>query len=181
MTAGPLGLLNLLETHLGLLRAAVAPADRVVQMRQCLGQALTPYRFYARSFEADELGTAATLLAWRDRWYEHGWDGRDPGGSPRLADMGAVEARAAGAVAPGVGQRLAAVMAALDVRRPQIERIDLLDPLEDFPPAWQRVLARLPVAAPPAVVPQARPGTLLHDLQHALLAAAGGERVAPLA
>jgi hypothetical protein len=178
---GPLVLLNLLETHLGLLGATVAPADRVVQMRQCLHQALTPERFYARSFEADELGTAATLLAWRDRWYEHGWDGRDPGSSPRLADMAAVEAWAGGAVAPGVGQRLAAVMAVLDVRRPQIERIDLLDPLDDFPPAWRRVLARLPVATPLAVVPQARPGTLLRDLQHTLLAAAAGERVAPLA
>ena len=38
---GPLGLLNVLETHLGLLRAPVAQSERVVQMRQCLRSAMT--------------------------------------------------------------------------------------------------------------------------------------------
>jgi hypothetical protein len=72
---GPLGFLTLLETHLGLLRAPVSQSERVVQMRQCLRAAMTAPRFYARSFEADELGSAATLLGWRDMWFEHGWSG----------------------------------------------------------------------------------------------------------
>jgi hypothetical protein len=44
---GPLGLLNVLETHLGLLRAPVSQSERVVQMRQCLRAAMTAPRFYA--------------------------------------------------------------------------------------------------------------------------------------
>ena len=42
---GPLALLNVLETHLGLLRAPVAQSERVVQMRQCLRAAMTEPRF----------------------------------------------------------------------------------------------------------------------------------------
>jgi len=115
---GPLGLLNVLETHLGLLRAPVSQSERVVQMRQCLRAAMTGPRFYARSFEADELGSAATLLGWRDMWFEHGWSGTLAVGAGasagnRLADMVAVEALASSAVAPGLGQRLADVASAL--------------------------------------------------------------------
>lgn len=178
---GPLALLNLLETHLGLLGLNTTAADRAIQMRKCLRASSLAGRFYAASFEADELGTATALLAWRDRWYEHGWRGQALGGSQRLTNVAEVEPVAVQAVAPGVGQRLLAVAEALGHRRPQIERIDLVDPLEDFPPAWQRVLARLPVVAPPAVVAHASRGTLLHELQQALMAAAAGERVEPLA
>ena len=131
-TLGPLGLLNVLETHLGLLRAPVSQSERVVQMRQCLRAAMTEPRFYARSFGADELGSAATLLGWRDMWFEHGWSGKlAVSAGDRLADMVAVEALASSGVAPGLGQRLADVASALQHRRPHIERVELLDPLEN--------------------------------------------------
>jgi hypothetical protein len=183
---GPLGLLNVLETHLGLLRAPVSQSERVVQMRQCLRAAMTAPRFFARSFEADELGSAATLLGWRDMWFEHGWSGTLAAGAgasagSRLADMVAVEALASSAVAPGLGQRLADVANALQHRRPQIERIELLDPLADFPLAWRRVLHHLPVVDASMVEPAGRSGTMLRDLQDALCHARDGERASRLA
>ncbi len=179
---GPLGMLTLLETQLGLLRASPAQSERVVQMRECLHTAKNGNRFYEKSFEVDELGTAATLLGWRDLWHLHGWNGVAPAqASPRLRDMAAVEALAATKVAPSPGQRLLDVEAMLGARQPQIASIALLDPLADFPLLWRRVLARLPVEDFAAVVPSAAAGTLLRALQDGLLAAHAGEKPAKLA
>lgn len=174
---GPLGMLTLLETQLGLLRAGQAQPERVVQMRECLQAARTGGRFFERSFEVDELGTAATLLGWRDLWRLHGWNGSVAAAAgPRLRDMAAVEALAATRVAPGLAQRLGDVEAMLGLRRPQIAAVTLLDPLAEFPLLWRRVLARLPVVECPAATPSAAAGTLLRELQDRLLAAqAGGQ------
>jgi hypothetical protein len=81
-TLGPLGFLSMLETHLGLLRAPVSEAERVVQYRDCLARSQTGQRFYERSFLLDELGVWATLLAWRDDWYECEWSGQAPADAP---------------------------------------------------------------------------------------------------
>ena len=100
-TVGPLGMLTILETQLGLLRVPVPQSERVVQFRGCLQRSSTGSRFYERSFRTDELGTASTLLGWRDHWYEHGWAGRMPAdASARLGDMAAVESLATATVAP---------------------------------------------------------------------------------
>jgi len=77
---GPLGLLNLLETRLGLLRTECAQAQRVTQYRVCLKRCDTPDRFYHASFGVDPIGVSASLLAWRDAWYLHGWNGETPSG-----------------------------------------------------------------------------------------------------
>jgi hypothetical protein len=95
--------------------------------------------------------------------------------------MVAVEALASSAVAPGLGQRLADVASALQHRRPQIERIELLDPLADFSLAWRRVLHHLPVVDASMVEPAGRSGTMLRDLQDALCHARDGERASRLA
>ncbi len=146
-TVGPLGMLQILETQLGLTRAAVSQAERIVQMRECLLAARTGQRFYERSFEADEMGTAATLLSWRDQWYDHGWNGAFAADvSQRLRDLTEIEERARAAVAPAVGQRLADIAAVLQTRRPQIETIELCDPTDAFPLAWRRVLDLLPIS-----------------------------------
>ena len=88
---GPLGLLNLLETRLGLLRAECTQAQRLTQYRECLKRCDTPDRFYHASFEVDPIGASASLLSWRDNWYLHGWNGEVPSGaSVRLADLAAV-------------------------------------------------------------------------------------------
>lgn len=181
-TLGPLGLLGLLETQLGLLRSQPSQAERVVQMRACLAQACHDGRFYARSFLADELGTAATLLAWRDQWYEHGWDGRLTGRvGDRLRAMAEVEELARDQVAPGVGERLAEVLATLRERVPPIDAVELVDPLDAFPLAWRRVLALLPLESGPAPETEPPSGSMLGALQFALRQSQSGTVPAPVA
>lgn len=178
---GPQALLTMLETALGLLRLPVPHVLRVLQMRHCLQQARNGQRFYERSLDSDEVGTAACLLDWRDQWHAQGWTGQMlPSASARLIDMAAVELLARDAVAEGVGQRLARVALALATRRPPIAQLQLLDPLPDWPLAWRRVLALLPCADASGLQACAAPGSLLGDLQLALLTTQVGGQPVPL-
>lgn len=180
-TVGPLGMLALLEMQLGLVRMTPSHSERVVQMRACLAQACNGQRFYERSFAVDELGTAARLLAWRDQWYEHGWDGRIPAGaSRRLRDLADVEELAREQVAPGVGQRLADVSMALVARTPQIASVLLLDAPSEFPLGWRRVLEQLPIAVAEPALARATSGTVLAALQQSLIASLSGQVPAPV-
>ena len=61
-TVGPSGFLEILETHLGLLRSHASQSERIVQYRDCLRQGDDPERFFHRTFATDELGTSATLV-----------------------------------------------------------------------------------------------------------------------
>jgi hypothetical protein len=150
-TVGPLGFLDILETQLGLKRAEPSHVERVVQMRGCLSAARSGSRFYEKSFDVDELGTAAAILAWRDLWYEHGWAGAAPlEAAARILDMSAIEALAKPSVFPGVGQRLNAIAAVLALRQPQIESVERLEPIEEVPLAWRRVFAQLSAKRVPA-------------------------------
>ena len=176
---GPLGLLGLLETSLGLTAPVTPTAERVIQYRDCLARSLTDQRFYARSFQTDELGTAALLLEWRDTWRLAGWSGSFPAEAPaRLSDMAEVEIEARQRVSTGIGDRLARILTALDTRKTCIQEIVLLDLLDDFPLMWQRVLARLSLKPGTLPTPQA-PG-MLGDLQRALMARTAGESVTPV-
>lgn len=177
---GPLGLLSLLETQLGLIRLQPAHAERVVQYADCLRQLDTPARFYHQSFATDPLGTAACLLGWRDHWRLHGWaGGLAPDAPGRLQDLAAVEALAGPTVSPGIGQRLQAVEAALQRRTPDIEQVQVVEPLETWPLRWQAVLAALPVAQSAPLEPAGQ--GFLGRLQQQLEAAARGEMPAPCA
>ena len=174
---GPLGLLNLLETRLGLLRADCAHAQRVTQYRECLKQVDTGDRFYHASFGIDPIGTSASLLSWRDAWYLHGWNGESPpAAGVRITDMAAVEAVSRELLFPSIGERLARVAEFLDRQQPKIESIELVDPIDAFPKRWREVLAKLPVRSVRAYAPSADPGTLLGRLQIALKAAHDGEK-----
>ncbi len=77
-TVGPLRLLSVMGTQLGLTRAQPSRSERVAQMCECLAGVRSDSRFYERSFDVDELGKASAILAWRDLWYAHGWDGSAP-------------------------------------------------------------------------------------------------------
>ena len=70
---GPLGLLQLLETRLGLKAKAVSSAHRVVEFRQILEQiSIERPAFYNESFKKDPYAVAETLLQWRDALIETG-------------------------------------------------------------------------------------------------------------
>ena len=100
--------------------------------------------FYAPSFAADPLGTADTLLAWRDALVEAGWDGAAiPDGGERIAAMTRLE-RADEPVPPGDADRLAATRAALSKRPCSVyEEICLAEDRELWPGGWQRVFKAL--------------------------------------
>lgn len=176
---GPLGLLNILETQLGLLALRPSQAERIVQYQDCLHRLDSEQRFYHRSFATDPLGTSACLLDWRDQWALHGWDGAMPSSAPmRLRDLAEVEALAATAVAPSIGQRLEAVKAALQKRQPRIEQVLLVDPLETLPYRWKAVLAELPIMAAGEFAGQGM--GFLGALQKQLYVAANGQAGAKL-
>ncbi|TAL98653.1 MAG: hypothetical protein EPN73_01630 [Paraburkholderia sp.] len=144
-TLGPMGLLGLLETYLGMARPEVSVARRVTGYLGHLRQHDDGERFYSESLHADSVGTAAKLLTWRDEWRLGGWTGSAPDDAPRrLRELAQVERTAQGDIAPGQAERLAAIEVKLATERTPIESVRLVDPVETLPLAWQKVLALLP-------------------------------------
>ncbi len=181
-TLGPMGLLTLLETQLGIRHLLARDGERVVAYRAALQAANSPARFYHASFAADALGTAATLLEWRDLWCLHGWTGSFAAGvGTRLRDLAVIERALGGELALSLGERLAAVAETLAVRPAPVHEVVVVDPDAALPKRWREVLARLPVNAPPAADAAHAPG-LLGELQRVMAPMASGglpqERVA---
>ena len=141
---GPMGMLALLEEQLGLARQIKGRPARIMQYLNILKSHDNPSRFYHRTFAVDQIGTAATLLDWRDSWYLHGWDGGfvHPA-SQRLKDIGELEPDAATRVDPSIGQRLEKVCQAMAKRKPAIDVVELVDPLSTLPKRWREVLGQL--------------------------------------
>ena len=174
---GPMGLLDLLETRLGLGSEWPVQPLRIAQYQQCLVDAISATKntktFYSNSLLADALAVAETLLGWRDELLTAGWDGTaDASDSIRLQDMARVEKVARKQLAAGNADRLQFVIDALRDRHPGIDEVWLVDPLEALPPLWRRLLFRLPltqgsVSAWSGATAQA--GSDLAALQHALL------------
>ena len=176
ITVGPIGLLRLLESDLGLAPAAVHPAEEVALYRSCLADLDDLARFYHGSFGVDPVGVARTLLDWRSIWYLHGWDGTFPVSAPqRLADLAAVEALAQDRLPPCMGQRLRRILALLEERRTQLETVTLLDQAQDVPVMWRRLLSRFNCTAIGEPIGAATPGTDLGKLQAALRGDPAGE------
>ena len=175
ITVGTSGMLGILEPQLGLISELVPHSQRIVQYLDCIKHFDHPGRFYHRSLQADELGTAATLLGWRDQWYLHGWNGKiEAASSSRLADMAAVEATASGSVAASEGERLASILKLISHRKPAISKVKLTSELASFPKLWQQVLSYLPTELSPIVsVPNS--GLFLHTLQDRLNRVQSGE------
>lgn len=174
LTTGPLGMLNVLETQLGLLRLDVPNSDRVLQYRDVLKRLDSPDRFYHQSFAVDALGTAATLLNWRDQWYLHGSSPAAAeillaGGHAKLRDMAAIDLAATQTLAPAIGERLALVSSALPSRKVRIDKVVLCEPLEHWPLAWRSVLAQLNLSAHATDLVRSKDGTMLAEIQKALL------------
>ena len=177
VTLGPAGLLAVLETQLGLPPPAAHPSEAAFAYLQCLREASAPSRFFHRSLQVDAVNVARTLLGWRARWHEAGWDGTFPDTAPaRLTDMAAVEALARDSVPPSPEERLGRVAATLDGRVTQIDCVELHTSPDALPYAWQTVLAALPCESAPGIEPaSAGPeGSDLARAQARLLAIADG-------
>jgi len=179
VTLGPLGLLDILETHLGLIAIQPYAAQRTAAYRDCLAHADHSQRFYHTSFAADELGVAAEVLSWRDELYLHGWRGEvGADASVRLKDLAQVECRAREHVAPSIGERLQRVAIALQTRRPPIKQLILTDAWHTYPVTWQAVIEQLPHS--PFEWPKGNATGFLGQLQLQLQKSIAGEHVTPI-
>ncbi|RME97151.1 MAG: hypothetical protein D6772_10850, partial [Bacteroidetes bacterium] len=160
---GPRSLLSWLERHLGL-GPAVEDRDylRPEQYRQVLTVLLRehPAAFFARSFAADDLGTAAGLLAARDELLLAGWDFAL---SPQLPERLMLLAKAEALIAEptnslqlyaGEADRWAAVIRQAGRIPAFLPELQLCDEQTLLPPVFQRLFEAL-----------AQAGTKIHPLR----------------
>lgn len=177
---GRLGFLSLLETYLGLSAPETSFAKRVAVYSGLLRAHDNGSRFYSESLQADSIGTAARLLAWRDEWRLGGWVGSAKATHPaRIQELSAIETAAAGKLPPGEAERLQLVVQALHESGPgPIKSVQLVDPPKDFPLLWRQVLDLLPAVEVRPPEPQ---GTgHLRAVQEQALAALAGHPVGNL-
>lgn len=144
---GPAELLRDLELRLAL-SSDVAPRSlRVPVYAARMHAAREASAFYARSFSVDRIGTADTLLSWRDALVEAGWNGAvQRARGRRLADLARLELPIEGEPsARGDADRLAAVEDALaHAPRSRIyEEIALADAREQWPGRWRTLFDKL--------------------------------------
>ena len=143
LATGPLGIIGLLETRLGLPGATENQARRIAQCRRLMGELCglgTP--FYARSFAADNWATAKHILALRDELRLSGWNGVDPGGSTRLADLALLEEHLE--LAPGLAERLDNIFKwGRKYGFDGIAEVRLQEPEHNWPSAFTRLFALL--------------------------------------
>ncbi|MCB0640176.1 MAG: hypothetical protein KDC44_00990, partial [Phaeodactylibacter sp.] len=146
---GPKGLLNLLETHLGL---AGHPNDeeylRIHAFRQaCLHYLNEKPAFFQHSFQADPFATAADLLQRRDELKLAGWDFQiEPNTPERLAVLAQVEAYFTSGtflLPVGYADRLWALQQHLQTRAQPFQVIQLVEPLPLLPYYLQELLGLL--------------------------------------
>ena len=174
ITVGRNGMLGILELQLGLIAEILPHSRRVVQYLDCLKRCDNPARFYHKSLEADELGTASTLLSWRDQWHLYGWSG-EIHSSGRLADMAAVELIARGNVSASEGERLTRISKVMTHRTPAISNVLLVTALSIFPQRWHQVLSELPIEES-CVMNHPKGHLFLHEMQDRLRRVQAGER-----
>ncbi len=145
LICGPRGLLQLLETRLGLTALVVSPFKRVLQFRKAVvALAGNGGVFFADSCRQDSLATSRVLLNWRDSLIEAGWNGQvtktDP---PRLRDLAQLETIIKSSVAPGEADRLAAVARELAIRSLGDIQLEVLHRKEHLPHLWQVICDQL--------------------------------------
>jgi ATP-dependent helicase/nuclease subunit B len=179
----PAALLRNLELRVGLPSPASSQAIRVQRFSRRMGEVVagSPCAFYARSYAVDPLGTATTILAWRDALVLGGWNGGPIAhGGDRLDTVHAIEA---GLRMPqGTADRLRSVEEELlaTSARP-FDELLLAEARTLWQGRWQRVFARLEaLGAPVRVVDAAFQGTGGDSDLARLQAALRGEAAARL-
>jgi ATP-dependent helicase/nuclease subunit B len=135
---GPLGILDLLETRLGLGGRLEEPLQRACRLAAGLRDLPGSWR---QSFEVDPLGTSRRLLRDRDELRLWGWTGQPV--SLRLQELAAATADAS----PGIPDRLMAVVQALGVRRAGrstgIESLVSCTDISSLAPLWRALFEGL--------------------------------------
>lgn len=146
-TWGPHALLRDLELRMGLPSQQAPASVRVPSWARKIDATLANRPFYARSFGVDRVGTASTLLAWRDGLVEAGWDGDPiPNGGDRLDSLAAIEAALPDVpIPPGMVDRLARVEHELrqGTKHTVYEQLTLVEERAMWPTRWRRIFAEL--------------------------------------
>ncbi|MBX3252297.1 MAG: hypothetical protein KF901_34305, partial [Myxococcales bacterium] len=168
---GPNGLLRDLELRLGLPPVDESTSARVPRWAARAKALADISAFYTRSFAVDEVGTATTLLEWRDALVEAGWDGGAiAGGGERLDALARLE-RHEGEPPPGRAERLVRCERALASAPSRLyDALTLVDDASLWPRRWRRIFERLealgtPFARLDVPLPGAPPHTDLGLLQ----------------
>ena len=135
---GPSGLLHFLELHLGIPVADGNAIQRIFRYHQAL-QKNKEGSFYKKSFEANDLDSAATLLQWRDELKMAGWDFKTDKTTPkRLTDLAKVE----DPIAPGFADRYRQVYSLIKNKQPvPLDEIILHEPFALLPPFYQQLFS----------------------------------------
>lgn len=132
---GPKGFLDRLEVSLGLQGRFPTEVERTLSLVSRVAQTRG---FWSGSADADVVGTASRLLAWRDHLWECGWRGQGTG-APRLDALANLTEDLSG----GFQDRLHAVFDALPGRQLDIDLVELGTPKQLLPRSWVDVLDRL--------------------------------------
>lgn len=152
---GPLGLLSVLETHLGLGGRFASPLKRAAHLVSKLQQHPDhDTAFWSRAFTLDPLATARRLLHDRDVLALWGWQGQ--GLSPRLQALASATSEAL----PAIAERLHAVVTAVSGgNKPPIDRLVTYTPPDRLPSLWRALFTALQSAGvriEPANLPPAK-------------------------
>jgi len=106
------GLLEILELRLGLPSRSPEGKRRAIEYRKALDRQRKG-SFYEESFSRDPLGTASTMLGWRDILLLAGWDPGKTWGQTRLKTISALERDFDSASYPGMSDRWLKVLSAV--------------------------------------------------------------------
>jgi hypothetical protein len=136
-------LLANLEQHLGLPKPTHAPVVRVQRWSRRMAEleVTRPGRFYARSYALDPIGTATTLLRWRDELVTAGWNGDPiPNGGDRLETLRELTVDLD--LPPGIADRVRRVEDDLRATRIRVyDDVQLAEARTLWPGRWRRIFA----------------------------------------
>jgi len=150
---GPAGLLDILETGMGMVGPPIGHTTRVAAYAAKLKSYLSgaPNAFYADSFQNDPWASADTLLRWRDDLIAAGWRAT-AGGGERLDALSAIEGLDP-LLPAGIADRARLVTEALkNALNVPVSSLALLDPKHLLAPIWRSLIETL--AARGALVAQ---------------------------
>ena len=143
---GPLGLLDLLETRLGLNGPGRPAALRIARYLSRLRSTDDGRAFFSRSLAADGWATARLLLGWRDELVAGGWvPGSASWSGDRINRIALAESGEDEPLAAGLPDRVLSVVSGIRAPAP-IEELSLVDRPQHLPLAWRRLIDALAAA-----------------------------------
>ncbi|MGA9519811.1 MAG: PD-(D/E)XK nuclease family protein [Myxococcaceae bacterium] len=127
-------LLAILETQLGLSAPVLGAAERIGALLKPLANVPG---FHSGSYEVDPIGVARALLHLRDELALSGWVGQVQAGR-----LGLLHQLTSGAP-PGLPDRLAAIVRALELETPEVRSLTVYGARSDFPHLWRALFDAL--------------------------------------